>query len=119
MIGVVLLRQGQRFLESLWLLFPPALVWSGEVVGSLCVLASGKQRAQEYPEVDMKSQNAKRLVVLVALTLLPWACSPKQKDETAKTPPPPEEQALVRFVNATTYTQPVDLYRDEAKVLPD
>ena len=27
--------------------------------------------------------------------------------------------ALVRFVNATAYTQPVDVYLDEAKVLPE
>lgn len=67
----------------------------------------------------MKSQNAKRLVVLAALTLLPWACSPKAENETAKTTPPPEQDALVRFVNATTYSQPVDLYMDEAKVLPE
>jgi len=67
----------------------------------------------------MKSQNAKRLVVWVALTLLPWACSPTQKDGTARTTPPPAEHALVRFVNATAYTQPVDVYLDEAKVLPE
>lgn len=67
----------------------------------------------------MKSQNAKRLIVLAALTLLPWACSPKAENETAKTTPPPEEHALVRFVNATTYTQPVNVYMDEAKMLPE
>lgn len=68
----------------------------------------------------MKSQSAKRLVVLTALTLLSWACSSKPENKATTTAtPPPEEHALVRFVNATAYTQPVDVYMDETKVLPE
>jgi hypothetical protein len=60
------------------------------------------------------------LIALTAFTLLPLACSPKPEstDNTAATAPV-EEQALVRFVNATSYKEPVDLYLDEAKVLPE
>lgn len=65
----------------------------------------------------MKSQDAKRLVILAVLTVWPWACSPRAENETARTTPPPEEHALVRFVNATAYTQPIDVYMDEAKLL--
>lgn len=59
------------------------------------------------------------LIALTALTLLPLACAPKEKTDSATTAPPVKEHALVRFVNATTYKEPVDVYLDEAKVLPE
>src|SRR5678815_5479772 len=59
------------------------------------------------------------LIALTALTLLPLACSPKaEKTDTGNTAPPVKEHALVRFVNVTTYKEPVDVYLDETKVLP-
>lgn len=60
------------------------------------------------------------LIVLTSLMLVPFGCSPKAEntDKTAETAPV-KERALVRFVNATTYKDPVDLYLDETKVLPE
>ena len=56
---------------------------------------------------------------LAAVTLLPVACATKpETTDTSKTAPP-QENALVRFVNATTFKEPVEVYVDEAKVLPD
>jgi hypothetical protein len=59
------------------------------------------------------------VLAVTALAVLPLACAPKP--ETADKTPAPEakEHALVRFVNATSYTQPVDIYLDEAKVIPE
>ena len=56
---------------------------------------------------------------LAAVILLPVACATKpETTDTSKTAPA-QEHALVRFVNATTFTKPVEVYVDEAKVLPD
>jgi hypothetical protein len=55
---------------------------------------------------------------MTALAVLPLACAPKT-DTTDKAAPAAKQHALVRFVNATTYTEPVDIYLDEAKVLPE
>src|SRR5688572_15189082 len=59
------------------------------------------------------------LIAIAALTALPLACAPEP--DTADKPAAPEQQerAFVRFVNATTYTQPVDVYLDDTKVLPE
>jgi len=64
-------------------------------------------------------RTARWLFVLAAIAVVPLACAPKPetKDNTAA-PAAAEKHALVRFVNATTYTEPVDVYLDEAKVLP-
>jgi hypothetical protein len=56
---------------------------------------------------------------LTTLAVLPLACAPKTDTTDDKTAPVAKEHALVRFVNATTYTEPVDVYLDEAKVLPE
>jgi hypothetical protein len=62
---------------------------------------------------------ATSLFALGAVTLLPVACATKpETTDTSKTAPP-HENALVRFVNATTFKEPVEVYVDEAKVLPD
>ena len=59
------------------------------------------------------------LFALTAVTLLPVACATKpETTDTSKTAPA-QENALVRFVNATTFTEPVEVYVDESKVLPD
>jgi hypothetical protein len=58
------------------------------------------------------------LIALTALTLLPLACEPKQKTDSATTAPV-QEHAFVRFVNATAYKEPLVVYLDEAKVLPE
>jgi hypothetical protein len=68
-----------------------------------------------------KAFPAARLVLALAiLAALPLACAP-EPDETADKAATTEtkEHALVRFVNATVYTQPVDVYVDETKVLPE
>jgi len=62
------------------------------------------------------SQIAGELIALAVLALLPAACTPKP--EAAKGVEI-REKALVRFVNATTFKEPVDLYVDDAKALPD
>ena len=62
---------------------------------------------------------ARWFIAVAAIAVLPLACAPKP-DTTGKTSAPPtKDHALVRFVNATTYTDPVDIYVDEAKVLPE
>ena len=62
---------------------------------------------------------ARWFIAVAAIAVLPLACAPKP-DTTDKTPAPAtKDHALVRFVNATTYTDPVDIYVDEAKVLPE
>jgi hypothetical protein len=62
---------------------------------------------------------ARWLIAVAAIAVLPLACAPKP-DTTDKTAAPaPTDHALVRFVNATTYTDPVDIYVDQAKVLPE
>src|SRR5262252_4922113 len=65
-------------------------------------------------------QTARWLTALAIVAVLPLACAPKP-DNTKTTAPAAKEkeQALVRFVNATAYREPVDVYVDEAKVLPD
>lgn len=60
---------------------------------------------------------ARWLIAMAAIAVLPLACAPKP-DATDKPATPVQEHALVRFVNATIYTEPVDVYLDEAKVLP-
>ena len=62
---------------------------------------------------------ARLVLAITAIAVLPLACSPAP-DTTDKTAAPEaKEHALVRFVNATTFTQPVDIYLDEAKVIPE
>jgi uncharacterized protein DUF4397 len=63
-------------------------------------------------------RSATGFIALTALTLLPLACGPKDKTDSATTSAPVQQHALVRFVNATAYKEPVDVYLDEAKVLP-
>jgi hypothetical protein len=60
-----------------------------------------------------------RWLAVAAIAVLPLACAPKPDATDKAAAPTIKEQALVRFVNATTYTEPVDLYVDEAKVLPE
>lgn len=63
---------------------------------------------------------ARGLIAGTVLALLPVACAPKTEN-TETTPTgkaEARETALVRFVNATTYTEPVDVYVDEMKVIP-
>jgi Domain of unknown function (DUF4397) len=63
---------------------------------------------------------ARWLVAIAAIAVLPLACAPKpDSTDKAAASSAHEEHALVRFVNATTYTEPVDVYLDEAKVLPE
>src|SRR5262245_32913485 len=61
---------------------------------------------------------ARWLVAVAAIAVLPLACAPKPDTTDKAAAPAAKEQALVRFVNATTYSEPVDVYLDEAKVLP-
>jgi len=62
---------------------------------------------------------ARWLIAVAAIALLPLACAPKPDATNEHSAPAAQEKALVRFVNATTYTEPVDVYLDEAKVLPE
>ena len=62
---------------------------------------------------------ATSLFALAAVTLLPLACATKPETTDISKTAPAQEHALVRFVNATTFTKPVEVYVDEAKVLPD
>src|SRR5438128_1718465 len=58
--------------------------------------------------------------LLAALALLPWACAPTPgQNGTAANVVGIRENAQVRFVNATAFLEPVDLYRDETKVLSE
>ena len=59
-----------------------------------------------------------KMAVLVAIALLPPACGARRPGDSAGAAAF-RENALVRFVNATTFDQPVDLYRDETRVLSD
>jgi len=62
---------------------------------------------------------ARWLLAVAAIAVLPLACAPKPDSTEKAAAPAVQEQALVRFVNATAYTEPVDVYLDEAKVLPE
>ena len=59
------------------------------------------------------------LFAAAAIAVLPMACAPKPDATDKAAAPAAQDHALVRFVNATTYTEPVDIYVDEAKVLPE
>jgi hypothetical protein len=59
------------------------------------------------------------LVAVAAIAVLPLACAPKPESTDKAASPAAQEHALVRFVNATAYADPVDVYLDEAKVLPE
>jgi hypothetical protein len=56
---------------------------------------------------------------MAAIAVLPLACAPKPDSTGKAANSAPQEHALVRFVNATAYAEPVDIYLDEAKVLPE
>src|SRR4051812_49045958 len=64
-------------------------------------------------------RTARTLITLTVAAALLIACGRKadKSDEPAQLAEI-RESALVRFVNATNYREPVDVYRDEAKVLP-
>jgi len=62
---------------------------------------------------------ARWLIAVATVAVLPFACAPKPETTDKAAAPAPRDHALVRFVNATTYTDPVDVYVDEAKVLPE
>jgi hypothetical protein len=63
----------------------------------------------------------KVMFVVTLLTTLPIACN-RKADENKETPVAKNAEvrdyALVRFVNATAYSEPVDVYVDEMKVIP-
>jgi hypothetical protein len=59
------------------------------------------------------------LLMVAALAALPLACAPEPETADKPATAEPQERAFVRFVNATTYTQPVDVYMDNTKVLPE
>jgi hypothetical protein len=62
----------------------------------------------------------KGLIALTVVALLPMACAnDRETDVTATdTETKVREIALVRFVNATSYSEPVDVYLDQTKVIP-
>ena len=70
--------------------------------------------------MTVKAFSAARVVLAITvLAVLSLACAPKPDTDDKTVTPQAEERALVRFVNSTTFTEPVDVYVDEAKVLPE
>jgi hypothetical protein len=61
---------------------------------------------------------ARTLIVLAAAASLIGCGRKADKNDEPAQLAEIRESALVRFVNATNYREPVDVYRDEAKVLP-
>ena len=64
-------------------------------------------------------RSAGLLLMVAALAALPLSCAPEPDTADKPVTAEPQERAFVRFVNATTYTQPVDVYMDDTKVLPE